>query len=273
MAKTFIKYLALIPTTILYFFSPTQVFFSYQSHFLHSLSYISRDLYGSGFHKSLARLFRLTHCFPTSNPVSAPHFLCVCTRWTQHPVSLCVGHLIPLSLSLKNCWLRSTEELPSVVWKMVVRTSYQFAAREDGLRPWMKFSFFIYHPKMASGSYHTSRQLTSRIHITFPQQQMILKILFQSLHLPPQLSLQLLAFWASIGANKWLSPSTPFLFDNLVSQASPLSLPCCYTLQISKIRTCTGKLISPKLNSHFVFPRYSFPKYIISLTIPGSLCS
>ena len=36
---------------------------------------------------------------------------------------------------------------------------------QNWLWPWMKFHFFIYYPKMPSGPYCTSRQLTSRIYM------------------------------------------------------------------------------------------------------------
>lgn len=52
MAKTFIRYLAEIPTTILDFSFPPKDF--YQSHFLHLFFFISRGLHGSSYRETLA---------------------------------------------------------------------------------------------------------------------------------------------------------------------------------------------------------------------------
>lgn len=81
---------------------------------------------------------------------------------------------------------------------------------------------------------------------------------------PPHLSLKFSALLEFIGANKRLSSSTPFLLAILFPQELIMSLPWCYTLQISEIRTCIGKLIFRKVNNHFFFPSYSLPKHRVS---------
>lgn len=221
MAETFIKYLAQIAMTILYFFFPTQVFFSYQSHFLHSLSFISRGLYGSSFHKSLA----LTLLPDPLLPVSA-HLLhtCVCTLNTIPREIMYRTSYSPLSTTTKLL-LRSTRVALCSVKNGGQNQSHQFIAREGGLWPWMRFSFFIYYPKMLSGPYHTSRQLTSRIHITFPQQQMILKILFQSLHLPPQFKPSVVSL-LGIYWSQWMNDKAPLLlFSSIIYSLKSLHCP------------------------------------------------
>ena len=48
----------------------------------------------------------------------------------------------------------------------------------------MKFNFFIYYPKMPSGPYYTTRQLTSRIYMLCSLKSRLFFNSFQSLGLP-----------------------------------------------------------------------------------------
>ena len=92
----------------------------------------------------------------------------MCVHWNIiHSDTMCsaVWH-IPFSI-IKKCLLRPIRELPSTVWKKVARTTV-IKHCQNWLWPWMKFNFFIYYPKMPSGPYYTSRQLTSRIYMLCP---------------------------------------------------------------------------------------------------------